>query len=326
MEVEAGEEKAIPPKTQGVPGLLSLTSPGGTVSALLGPDGPVVKATTTGLGDLKLLGADVLGNGSFSTTSGVANVGSTATKSLALDGLALPSLLDLLTKLGLDPKALPAGALPDLLGGLDLLDPAVIGQLDDLIDLLGLDSVRELVDLGTLKPAALEGLTADLNDEQTDVLLDLVGDPASTEAVGDLQAQITALKGLLPVAPTSSSSETSSAQALPGLDGVVDAIGGPGVTPDLTGGTLDPVLGLIEDGTQTGLENLLANPDLTPAALLATLEVVLDEVLGGLLGGLLGDLPVDTDDLLGLLDTSLLSIGALDVNTVAAAVTPTSPT
>lgn len=317
IEVSAGQEKSIPARSEGVPGVLSLTSPGGSVSALLGPNGPVAKATTTGLGDLELLGADVLGNGSFSTTSGVGTVGSTATKDLALDGLALPSLLDLLTKLGLDLEALPAGALPDLLGGLDLLDPAIIGQLDGLIGLLGLGTVGNLVDLGTLSPAALEGLTDELNADQTDALLGLVDDPASTDAVGDLQAQITAVTGMLSGAPASSSSETNSANALPVLDGVVDAIGGTGGTPDLGTGVLDPVLSLIGDGTETGLEDLLADPNLDPAVLLETLQGVLDEVLGGLLGGLLGDLPVDTDDLLGLLDTSLLSIGALDVNTVA---------
>jgi hypothetical protein len=234
----------------------------------------------------------------------------------AKDGLALPSLLDLLTKLGLDPEALPAGALPDLLGGLDLLDPAVIGQLDGLIGLLGLGTVGELVDLGTLTPAQLEGLTDDLNDEQTDALLDLVGDPAATGAVESLMAQIGALTPVAPAAATTSS-ETSSTQALPVVDDVVGQLDGTDATGDLTGGTLDPVLGLLDDATVTDLEDLLADPTLDPAALLIELQAVLDEVLGGLLGGVLGDLPVDTDDLLGLLDTSLLSIGALDVNTVA---------
>ncbi|MGI8537526.1 MAG: hypothetical protein ACR2K2_13805 [Mycobacteriales bacterium] len=40
-------------------------------------------------------------------------------------------------------------------------------------------------------------------------------------------------------------------------------------------------------------------------------------MLAGLLGNVLGDLPVPTGDLLGLLDTSLLSLGALDVTTLA---------
>ncbi|MGI8537528.1 MAG: hypothetical protein ACR2K2_13815 [Mycobacteriales bacterium] len=117
VEVGAGQEKSFASRSEGVPGVLSLSSPGGTLSALVGPDGPVAKATTTGLGDLKLLGSDVLGDGSLATTSKVTKAGSSATKGVALDGLALPSLLDLPGGLGLDLDSLPVGTLPDLLGG-----------------------------------------------------------------------------------------------------------------------------------------------------------------------------------------------------------------
>ncbi len=315
VEVPAGQERSIPARTAGLPGVVSLTSPGASISALLGPDGPVAAATTTGLGDLKLLGGDVLGNGSFASTSKVGKVGSTATKSLALDGLALPSLLDLLTNLGLDLEALPAVTLPRLLDGLNLLPQVQVEDLLALIDALDLASVGDLVGLGTLDQAGLDALTADLETAEAEALVNLAGATPEAGAAATLLDQIAALSSAPAPAASTSSSRT---QAAGDLDAVVDALnGGTQEAPTLTGGSLAPVLGLVDAATETELGGLLADPALDPAALLATLQDVLDQVLGGLLGDILGDLPVPTDDLLGLLDTSLLSLGALDVNTVA---------
>ncbi len=306
VEVKAGEEKNFPSQSQGVPGVLSLTSPDGNLSALVGPDGPVAKATT-GLGKLDLLGLNILGDGSFATSSQVTKTGSTATKSLALDSLALPSLLDLLDQLGLDLEALPAGALPDLLGGLDLLDGIGLDQLEDLIalgklgtigDLLNAEGALALLDAGALDAA------------QIGALQDLAGDAEETAAVTELLEQIAAAEAAMP-APTTG---TANAQALPGLDsgaldgalvGVVDQV----VVDDLVG-QVDALDGLTGDPLTTALD-----------ALIAALEAALETVLAGQLTDLIAGLPVigglPLPDLLDLLDVSLLELGALDVKTLA---------
>ncbi len=305
VEVGSGQEKSFASQSAGLPGVLSLTSPGGSLSALIGPNGPVATATTTGLGGLKLLGSDVLGDGSFATTSQVTKVGSSATKGLALDGLALPKLLDLLTNLGLDLSSLPIGSLTDLLGGLNLLNPAGLVQLNDLVSLLDITNVGGLLAVGPL-----DALPGNLDAAQIGSLLDLTNASASqADAVTSLLGQIGALS------PATANSQQSSAQALPDVSGIVaDLTGGAGT--DLTGGTLDPVLSLLDQGTITGLEGLLGNGSLAPADLLGSLQGVLDELVGGLLDDLLGNL-ADPADLLGLLNVSLLKVGKLDVSTLA---------
>jgi hypothetical protein len=264
VEVKAGEEKNFPSKSQGVPGVLSLTSPSGSLSALVGPDGPVAKATT-GLGELDLLGLNILGDGSFATSSQVGKTGSTATKSLALDSLALPSLLDLLDQLGLDLEALPVGALPDLLGGLDLLNELGLDQLEDIIalgelgtigDLLNAEGALALLDAGALDAA------------QIGALQDLAGNAGETVAVTELLEQIAAAEAAMP-APTTG---TANAQALPGLDsGALDgALGGvlePAVVTDLVG-QVDALDGLTGDPLTAALDTLIADlqaaPDSSP--------------------------------------------------------------
>jgi hypothetical protein len=306
VEVKAGEEKNFPSKSQGVPGVLSLTSPSGSLSALVGPDGPVAKATT-GLGELDLLGLNILGDGSFATSSQVGRTGSTATKSLALDSLALPSLLDLLTKLGLDLEALPVGALPDLLGGLDLLNELGLDQLEDLIalgelgtigDLLNAEGALALLDAGALDAA------------QIGALQDLAGNAGETAAVTELLEQIAAAEAAMP-APTTG---TANAQALPGLDsgalgGALGGVVDQGVVDKLVG-QVDALDGLTGDPLTTALETLIAD-----------LEAALETVLAGQLTDLIGSLPLigglPLPDLLDLLDVSLLELGALDVKTLA---------
>ena len=304
IEVKAGEEKSFPSQSQGVPGVLSLTSPSGSLSALVGPDGPVAKATT-GLGSLDLLGLNILGDGSFATSSQVGKTGSTATKSLALDSLALPSLLDLLDQLGLDLDALPVGALPDLLGGLDLLDGIGLDQLADLIALGELGTIGDLLNaegvLALLNAGALDAA-------QIGALQDLAGDAEETAAVKELLEQIAAAEAAMP-APAGS----ASAQAVPGLDS--------GALDGALGGVLDPVI--VDDlvGQVDALDGLTGDP-LTAAldTLIADLEAALEGLLAGQLtdlidGLLIGGLPLP--DLLDLLDVSLLELGALDVKTLA---------
>ena len=290
VEVKAGEEKNFPSQSQAVPGVLSLTSPNGNLSALVGPDGPVAKATT-GLGEIDLLGLNILGDGSFAASSQVGKTGSTATKSLALDSLALPSLLDLLDLLGLDLEALPVGTLPNLLGGLDLLDDLGLGQLADLIalgdladvgDLLNAEAALALLDAGALRPT------------QIGALQDLAGNATETAAVTELLKQIAAAEAAMP-APTTG---TAKAQALPGLDsGALD-------------GALDGVVDLVAVNDLVGqvdaLDGLTGNA-LTAAldTLIADLKAALETVLAGQLTDLIGSLPLSgglpLPDLLGLL-------------------------
>lgn len=303
IEVKAGEEKNFPSQSQGVPGVLSLTSPNGNLSALVGPDGPVAKATT-GLGALDLLGLNILGDGSFATSSQVVKTGSTATKQLNLESLELPSLLDLLDQLGLNLEALPVGALPDLLDGLDLLDGIGLGQLTDLIALGGLDTIGDLLNA----EGALALLNVgDLSPAQLAALQDLAGTAEQAAAITELTEQIAAAEAAMPAPEVVTASALLPDLDTSVLDGDVLGVG------ELT--AIQEDLAAITDG--------LTDAELTAAltTLIADLQSALDGILNGQLDDLLGNLPIigglPLPDLLDLLDVSLLELGALNVKTLA---------
>ncbi|MBW3640239.1 MAG: hypothetical protein KY451_10380 [Actinobacteria bacterium] len=299
IEVGAGQEKSFPSRSQGVPGVLSLTSPSGSLSALVGPDGPVAKATA-GLGNVNLIGMNLLGNGSLAANSQVGKTGSAATKQLNLAGLELPALLDLLGVLGLDLEALPVGTLPDLLDGLDLISAPELAQLESLIDLLDLDTVSDLLNADDAL-ALLD--VSQLDAAQIDALQAVVGSATEDAAVDELQKQVAAAEAAAP-APAGS----ASAQAVPGLDsGALDgALGGvlDQVTVDNLVGQVDALDGLTGDPLTTALDTLITD-----------LEAALDGLLGQLDLPAIGGLPLP--DLLNLLDVPLLELGALDVKTLA---------
>lgn len=87
---------------------------------------PSTSAGTTSLGTLKLLGMNVPLNGAVDLGSSVSSSsGALAQKTVLLEGLALPSIADVLAALGLNLDALPVGTVSDLVDGLDLVNGAV---------------------------------------------------------------------------------------------------------------------------------------------------------------------------------------------------------
>ena len=103
--------------------IASLASPAFTATATKAPS---TSAGAASLGTLKLLGMNVPLNGAIDLGSSVNRTsGALAQKTVLLEGLALPSVADILAALGLDLDALPVGTVTDLVDGLDLVNSAV---------------------------------------------------------------------------------------------------------------------------------------------------------------------------------------------------------
>ena len=106
--------------------LLSATSPTARLAASIANGAPTAGLTGS-LGSAQVLGTNLLGTGAVDVSSAVADAtGAAAGKSLSIKNVGLPSLLDILTGLGLDVSALPLDAVRDLLRSLPgTLAPAI---------------------------------------------------------------------------------------------------------------------------------------------------------------------------------------------------------
>jgi hypothetical protein len=183
-------------------GIAGLTSP--VINASSSNDGgePSTSAGAASLGGLSILGLPVALDGSLDVVSAVSKTGGAAgEQTLALDGLALPSIADLLAALGLDLSALPIEVLNELLVELDLVNTAVTTANKALTDATKeiqtqIDAAQAEVDKASAAlTAELDKLTAK-NGELAAAEKDLADKTAQLEplkkAVSDAQAQLTA--------------------------------------------------------------------------------------------------------------------------------------
>jgi hypothetical protein len=180
-------------------GIAGLTSP--VINASSSNDGgePSTSAGAASLGGLSILGLPVALDGSLDVVSAVSKTGGAAgEQTLALDGLALPSIADLLGALGLDLSALPIEVLNELLVALDLVNTAVTTANSALTDATKqiqtqIDAAQAEVDKASAAlTAELDKLTAK-NGELAAAEKDLADKTAALEplkkAVSDAQAQ-----------------------------------------------------------------------------------------------------------------------------------------
>ncbi|MCU1595217.1 MAG: hypothetical protein JWO12_2609, partial [Frankiales bacterium] len=176
--------------------LLSLTSPAFVTSATTAPSS---HAGSSSLGSVKLLGLPLSLAGSLDLGSSVSSVtGAKGAKSVSVQGLALPSIGDLLAALGLDLSKLPVPTLNTLVGQLGLVDTAVT-------------TARTAA---TAALAQISTATATVGTATTAVTTATSGVTSATSAVTSattaIQGQLTSLSGpqlaLLPVGASSSAS------------------------------------------------------------------------------------------------------------------------
>ena len=107
-------------------GLVDLSSPVLDASASVIDGEPTTTAGATSLGGLNVLGLPVAIDGSLGVGSAVSRTtGAVGGKTVTVEGLALPSIADLLGALGLDLPALPLEVLKELLSSLDLVTTTV---------------------------------------------------------------------------------------------------------------------------------------------------------------------------------------------------------
>jgi hypothetical protein len=183
-------------------GIAGLTSP--VIRASSSNDGgePSTSAGAASLGGLSLLGLPVALDGNLDVVSAVTRTGGAAgEQTLALDGLALPSIADLLGALGLDLSALPIEVLNELLAELDLVTTAVTTANKALTDATKeiqtqIDAAQAEVDKASAAlTAELDKLTAK-NAELAAAEKDLAEKTTALEplkkAVSDAQAQLAA--------------------------------------------------------------------------------------------------------------------------------------
>jgi peptidoglycan hydrolase CwlO-like protein len=186
----------------GLNGIAGLTSPVFNASSSNDGGEPSTSAGATSLGGLSLLGLPVALDGSLDVVSAVTKAGGGASEqTIALDGLALPSIADLLGALGLDLSALPVGVLNELLTELDLVTSTVTTANEALTEATTqiqtqLDAAQAEVDKASAAlTAELDKLTAK-NSELAAAEKDLAAKTAALaplkKAVTDAQAQLAA--------------------------------------------------------------------------------------------------------------------------------------
>ena len=107
-------------------GLLAVSSPVLEAEADATDGEPSALAGATSLGGLEVLGLPVSIDGALDTASSVGRTaGATSEKVVSIEGVALPSVADLLGALGLDLSALPIDVLAELVNALDLVNPTI---------------------------------------------------------------------------------------------------------------------------------------------------------------------------------------------------------
>lgn len=281
----------------------SLTSPAIQASATDGAN----EAGADSLGTVSVLGLPIDLDGAMSLASSVSTTkGAAGLKTVKLEGLALPSIADVLGALGLDLSKLPVATLDDLAGSLDLVNGAIEtaeGAIDDALD--AVDTAQAAVDaassdLATKAQAATDAATA-VTDAQAAL------DDATSALTGAIGANS------VPLVP-----------AVPAVADVASLLANES-TGTVKATTLVPALAPLladyeaADAAVTAKQALKTAADTAKGAAvtaLATVTATLETVTAAL-EPLAGPL---VDAIMGVLDsTPLVSLDSLEVSTRAAA-------
>lgn len=166
-------------------GLIGVTSPVLEASAAVVDGQPSTSAGAASLGGLSVLGLPVAVDGTLQVGSTVDRAGAAGGKEVTVQGLALPSIADLLGALGLNLSALPVDVLAELVSALDLGNAAVDAAQKALADATA--AIQAQIDAAQ---AAVDQAAADLDAASQS----LVTRNASLRAAeADLQAKTAAL-------------------------------------------------------------------------------------------------------------------------------------
>lgn len=310
-------------------GLLGVTSPVLEAEASNANGEPSTSAGAASLGGLNLLGIPVSLDGGLDVSSVVSKTaGAVGTKNVTVEGVALPSIADLLGALGLDLSALPIEVLTELLTELDLVNDAVDTAQDALDAALAevqtqVDAAQAEVDAAA---AALVGPTSQLAaaeadlDEATGALSDAVAardavvaaNQGAIDAYNDAVADVTAALSvagltqaaydLLPVAlrPAAVTSAIAAAAALePAATTAQQLIANATTAVTTAQGAVD-LLNQTIAALQNAINGLQATLDAALAALngiLDTVQAELDALLGAVTAVLDGTPLVSFDSL-----------------------------
>lgn len=304
-------------------GIAGLTSP--VINASSSNDGgePSTSAGATSLGGLSLLGLPIALDGDLDVVSAVTKAGGGASEqTLSLDGLALPSIADLLAALGLDLKALPVEVLNELLTELDLVTTAVTEANKALTEATAqiqtqIDAAQAEVDKASAAlTAELDKLTAK-NGELAAAEKDLAETTAALEplktAVSDAQAQLAAANTEL----TTATNELNAALSAAGLTSLDAYHALPPLLKAPLEPIIEPLIGAVS-AAQTSVASATALVTKATADLAAAQSLVdVAAALVTTIKGAIATLQTVVDELQKVLDAAVAAL-----TTVLAAVQP----
>ena len=199
----AGSPASAPSLSRDLLGLASLSSPVLRASASDTDGQPSTTAGADSLGGVSLLGVPLALDGSLDVGSVVTRTGGAlGTQEVLVEGVALPSIADVLGALGLDLSALPVEVLYELLDELDLVNGAVDTAQDALDDAVA--EVQTQVDAAQAQVGAAEAQLAAALDQLAGKQGELAAAEAQlatrTAALAPLQSALTAAQGQLTAA------------------------------------------------------------------------------------------------------------------------------
>lgn len=185
-------------------GLVGISSPVLEATAEVVDGQPVTSAGATSFGSLSVLGLPVSIDGALDVGSTVSRTaGAAGGKEITVEGVALPSIADLLGALGLDLSALPVDVLAELVTALDLGNATVDAAQKALDD--AKKAIQAQIDAAQV---AVDEAAADLDAEQKKLLGKQSELAAAEKDLADKTAALAPLKTAL----TSAQSQLASAQ------------------------------------------------------------------------------------------------------------------
>lgn len=339
-------------------GLLAVSSPVLEAEADATDGEPSTLAGATSLGGLSVLGLPVTLDGALDTASSVSKTaGATSEKVVTVEGLALPSVADLLGALGLDLSALPIEVLTELLDELGLVNGAVDAAqaaLDAATAAIQaqIDAAQAQVDAAA---AALAAKTAELAGPQSQLAAAEADLATKTAALAPLQAALASAQSNLTAANstlTSAQQEVAAATAaidlftsnplnigLPVPQALQDALTAANAAVNAANATVASATAAVTQATSDlaaaqslvdaaqAAVNLIKNTIATIQTAIDGLQATLDAALAAL-NGILDGVQAEIDALLGavtaVLDgTPLVSFDSLTVLTEATATSNT---
>lgn len=204
-------------------GLVGVTSPVFDASVTNVAGEPKTSAGADSLGALSLLGIPVSLGGTLDVGSAVTKAGgAVGNKTLVVEGVALPSVADLLAALGLNLPALPISVLNELLAELNLVNTAVTTANKALTDATAaiqtqIDAAQAAVDKAAAdlaaKTAELAGPQSELAAKEKQLAAATAALQPLKAAVASAQTNLTAAQGAASTAKTAYDSAFATVKA-----------------------------------------------------------------------------------------------------------------